>query len=439
VSITTTETQATETLKVSYDDELSAVDVSSVDVSVNGNTVTAADGLQVTASNATYPLPDAAEYTVSVDVADEAGNTAQKTRTLQDGQTRPTVTEVSGLDGTTIADDTDTVELQYESASDTLDTEDTTLRITADGATSRVSPVIDNGQISYELDVTEGTNYTAELTVANGAGKTSTTTEFSVARGAAAGGGDEQAGGGGGGMPNNEESTTQTELFEFEGETTVRVSEVPRSGAADIETAGAVTGEPFDLTGVRMQFRFDVPDFRIEITDPRAEAGQAPRLPDAAGTPVGFLEVDAIGADQATVDRTTATLAVDEGAIPDGGATADLTAYQYVDGEWRSLATDTSGGTLTATLATHEAEHIALAVDSETDTNPDTSTDDDADATNATDSSGDTDSDENESTAPPSDQPADGESGDEIPGFGALTAIGALVTLLLYSRVRHRQ
>ena len=124
----------------------------------------------------------------------------------------------------------------------------------------------------------------------------------------------------------------------------------------------------FDLTRVQIQFRFDVPDFRIEITDPRAEAGPAPRFPDAASTPVGFLKVDAIGADQATVDRTTATLAVDEDAIPDGVSIDDLTAYQYVDDEWRSLATDTSGGTLTATLATHEAEHIALAVESETDT-----------------------------------------------------------------------
>ena len=438
VSIATAETpQANETLKVTYDDELSAIDVSSVDISVNGNTVTAADGLQVTASNATYTLPDATEYTVSVDVADEAGNTAQKTRTLQDGQTRPTVTEVSGLDGTTVANDTDTVELQYESASDSLDREDTTLRIIADGSMSTPSPVIDEDQISYELEVSEGTNYTAELTVANEAGETSTTTEFSVARGAAGGSGDEQAGGGGaGGMPSEEESTTQTELFEFEGETTVRLSAIPRSGSADIDTSGAVTGGPFDLTRVQMQFRFDVPDFRIEITDPRTEAGPAPTLPDAAGTPVGFIEVDAIGADQATVDRTTATLEVDEGAIPDGVSTADLTAYQYVDGEWRALATDTSGETLTATLATHEAEHIALAVESDTGADPDAS--DDADTTNETESTGDAESDENESTGPPSDQPADDQSTDEIPGFGALTAITAMVTLLLYSRVRRQ-
>lgn len=441
VSITTRETpQPNATLEVSYADELSAVNVSSVDISVNGDTVTAADGLQVTASNATYTLAEgsAAGATVSVKVTDKAGNTAEKTRTLQDGQTRSTVTDVSGLDGTTVANDTDTVELQYESASDSLDREDTTLRIIADGSTSRVLPVVDEDQISYELEVSEGTNYTAELTVTNEAGETRTTTRFSVARGAPAGSGDNQAGGGGGAgsMPNSEESTTQAELFEFESETTVRLSEIPRSGSADIDTSGVVTGGPFDLTRVQMQFRFDVPDFRLEITDPRSEASAAPRLPDAAGTPVGFLEVDAIGADQATVDRTAATLAVDEGAVPDGRATSELIGYQYVDGEWRSLATDARGGTLTVTLATHEAEHIALAVESETDADPDAS--DETDATNETASNGDTDSDENESATPPSDQTPDDESSDEIPGFGALTAIGALLTLLLYSRVRRQ-
>jgi hypothetical protein len=202
-----------------------------------------------------------------------------------------------------------------------------------------------------------------------------------------------------------------------------------------------VTGGPFDLTGVQIQFRFDVPDFRLEITDPRAEAGPAPTLPDEAGTPVGFIEVDAIGTNQATVDRTTATVTVDESAIPDGRTTADLTAYQYADGEWQSLNTNTNGAALTAALATHEARHIALTVDtgpdtdSETDANSESS--DDVDGGNETESTGDTDGDTNESSEPSSRQ-SENQPNYEIPGFGPLTAIVALVSLLLYSRVRQR-
>jgi hypothetical protein len=446
VSINTPETgQSNSTVEVNYDDDLSAIDVSSVDISVNGDTVSAEDGLQVTEANATFDLANesASEYTVRVDVADEAGNTAQKTTTIGDGQTPPTVTEISGLDGTTVANDTDTVALVYTYES-SLDTEATTLSITADGSTSRVSPAIDDGQIRYELDVTVGTTYTADLTVANEAGDARTTTEFTVERGTQASGDGDQAGGGGGagGMPGSEESTTQTELFESGAETTVRLSGIPRGGLADVDTSTAVTGGPFDLTRVQMLFRFDAPNFRLEITDPQAEAGPAPTLPDAAGTPVGFLELDAIGADQAIVDRTTITMAVTEAAVPDGLSTADLTAYQYVDGEWEPLTTDTSGERLTATLATHEAPHIALVA--ERDDTDDSATADDGDAANETESDANGDSDDNESSGdePDTDEPANepdaDESVDDIPGFGGLTALTALVTILLYGRLRHR-
>lgn len=443
LSIATDETPSNTTLEVTYSDELSAINASSVAVRVNGTTVTAADGLQVTESNATYSLTGdpAAGTTVSVEVSDEAGNMAQITRTLTNGQTRPSVTELSGLDDTTVANDTEIVELIYEVDPSQLDKGAITLSITANGSTSSVSPVINNGQISYELDVTEGTNYTAKLIAANEAGKTRVTTAFSVARGEQTDNGGAQGGGGAGPMPGNEESSAKIELFEFEDATTVRLSEVPQSGSASINTSGAVIGGPFDLTSVRMQFRFDVPDFRLEITDPRAEAGPAPTLPNEVGTPVGFIEVDAIGANQATVDRTTATVTVDESTIPDGRTTADLTAYQYVDGEWQPLTMNSNGATLTATLATHEAKHIALAVDAGTDsdsgTDANSNTSDNVGGSDETESTEDTDSDETESTEPSSGQ-SDNQPNYEIPGFGPLTAICALVSLLLYSRVRRQ-
>lgn len=258
-----------------------------------------------------------------------------------------------------------------------------------------------------------------------------------------AGGGAGAGGGGGaGGMPGNQERTAQVSLFDLEGETTVRLSEIPRSGSADINTSAAVTGGPFDLTRVSMNFVFDSPDFRFEITDPRAESGAAPTLPNTVATPIGFMELDAIGADPTTVEQTQLTLALNDGAVPAGASSTDLTVYQYVDNEWQPVSTSADGNMLTATLATHAAEYIAVGVETsqpDTETQDSTNTDD----TNTTDS----DSDSNTTTAddqsddqPDTDTADDGDGADvEVPGFGPIPSIAALLAILLYSRLRRHQ
>jgi hypothetical protein len=67
-----------------YDDELSDVDRTSIAVTVNGHPVSGSDRLDVTPSSTTLTLPVSSgeEYTVTVTVADQAGNPAEFTTTF---------------------------------------------------------------------------------------------------------------------------------------------------------------------------------------------------------------------------------------------------------------------------------------------------------------------------------------------------------------------
>lgn len=356
VSITTTEADGSgPTLQVTYADKMSDINVSSVDIRVNGDPVTAADGLQVTESTATYNLAGESgpPYDVSVEVADTGGNTAQEEQTIQDGQTPPRITAVTDLNGDRFPSDTGTVELAYDYEATNLDTDATTLSITADGDTSTVTPTITDDQINYELAVNPGTNYTAVLTVVDDVNETQTTTEFTVDSadqlsdsddesgddGAGGGGG----GGGGAGGPPGQDETVETEVIDLDDGATARIGSVPSGETVELETGEVISDDGITLTEVEIKHQFSTGSYRVEISDVSDSPSAATPAIDS-GAAVGYVDVTPIGAD--SLQRGELSFTVADSELPGDATTDDVVIYHY-DGGWETLETrhiSSSGG-----------------------------------------------------------------------------------------------
>ncbi|WP_418284127.1 Ig-like domain-containing protein [Halorubrum sp. DTA46] len=229
----------------------------------------------------------------------------------------------------------------------------------------------------------------------------------------ASGGGD---GGGGGGGQSGDDASLTVDMFESDGGATIRLSDIPRSSEADIDTDGVVSGTPFEVSGIWMDFLFDPSDFRIETTDPRVDApGSA--LPSDAGTPVGYLTADVIGVEERKVAEMRVSFSVRDDAFPEGASVDEFVAYQRVDGEWITLDTAVEGDVVVATLETTTAEQIALAAEAPGDGSEESSDEE----TNGTESQTVTASE-------------DRDTGLDIPGFGVPVAVIALLAAVVLLR-----
>ena len=322
VSISSETAESAPTVEVAYDDDLSEINVSSISLRVNGDLVTADDGLQVTGSMATYELPGESEspHTVSVEVADAAGNAVQEETTLQDE-------ESSSSDGTGGAGD---------DGSDGA----------GDDGSDGTGGAGDDGSGGTGDDGSDGTGDDGTGGTGGGTG--------------GAGGGTGGAGGGTGAQPRQPEPV-ETELVDVDDGVTARIGSVPSGETVEIETAEMTTGDRVALTKLEINHRSEASDYRVEISN----VGDSP--PENApavdtGSVVGYLDVSPIGAD--SIDGGELSFAVADSELPAGASTDDVVMYHYDDG-WETLETQhasSSGGVHEFTAITDGFSPFAIGV-----------------------------------------------------------------------------
>lgn len=413
------------TIFFTYTDDLSGVDVSTIEIFVDGDRATVDGNAHITDDVAQYTLDldPGMETTVTIEMADKAGNDVQEQTTVTVPEAEePTVIDVTNLDGATIDAEQEIVDLVFDYTATGVDKDATTLEIEANNDDWTVSPTIANGEITYKLDVEPDTEYETTLIFVDEFGEVrEVTVEFVVEAEDGSDNGGAGGGGGGGGGPPSEGDIVDIDIFEFDDETTFRLSDIPQAGEADIETGEYVVGDALTISRIWMDFRFEPPDFRVEVSHPRADPMGTSPLPDEVGSAVGYLAVDIYNSDHRTMAETKVTLDVNGDALPDDVEADDLTVYQFVDDEWMALDTTTTNGRVEATLESYSAEDIAVAADVTSD-----STDD------STESAGDDTDDSSPAEAQDTTQAQNTDRVFEVPGFGVSAAVIAfLVTMTL--------
>ena len=231
-------------------------------------------------------------------------------------------------------------------------------------------------------------------------------------------------GGGGGGGGGQSSEPVRTDVTNFEDSTTVRISDIGHGAEFDVGLAEAA-GEGLTVASLDFAFTFDAADFRVELGHPRASLDGVPAV--GSGTPIGYVGLEAPGLETDSLDSASVTVAVSEDALPDGTTQDDVTAYQYVDGEWQSRDVQSAGdGTYEvqvdgfAPLAVvAEAPATEAATPTSTTTATPTATATPAPTATSTE------------TATPA------TTGQRVPGFGPVVAAAALLVAALLAR-RHR-
>ncbi|ESP88849.1 beta strand repeat-containing protein [Candidatus Halobonum tyrrellensis] len=144
--------------------------------------------------------------------------------------------------------------------------------------------------------------------------------------------------GGGGGGGGGDGPATSYEVVDLSSGATVTVDEAVTDEPveADVDVSGAgVTVE-----SLRLAFRFDTADFRIEVGAPTASPESVPALADA--TPVAYFRAEGVGLNARRLDGATVSLSVSE--LPAGASPGDVVVYRLVDGSWTPLETTNVGG-----------------------------------------------------------------------------------------------
>ncbi|MFB6219797.1 MAG: PGF-pre-PGF domain-containing protein [Halolamina sp.] len=240
--------------------------------------------------------------------------------------------------------------------------------------------------------------------------------------------------GGGGGGGDSGESSADISTTHLEDQVTVMFREVPMGAEMSVDLGDTVTGAGVSVTQLDIAMKFDDPGFRLEILRPTDEPTSAPPL-DAA-EPVAYLQVNAVNIDQARLDEVAFSFTVNESALPAGTDAEDVALYRYTDGAWQRLETDyVGGGEYVATSPGFSEFAIGVAPEDET-ASESTDTATPADATDQTESPAEA----TDQTAPPADAteatPTPTETDVLFPGFGALTALAALLVTALLARRR---
>ena len=317
--------------------------------------------------------------------------------------------------------------------------------VTVDNQTLNLSSArtLTNTSLDVSQKVNPG-NHTFSIQVADQYGNKQTKTwNVTVTEPSSTDEGDGGGGGGGGGGSRlgEEDTGPEIEIISLDGGTTVRLSEIPRNGQADINPEGAISGEPFTVSHIQMNFRFDMDDFRIETTTPRVDSGTAPNLPIDAGTPVGYLDMDIIGIEDRSVTETRMHFSIGQSALPSESSLDDLTVYQRTESEWVALDTDTNDENLVATLETTNGENLAVAADVGTNDGSETNeTSGNADKPETNETSGNADKPKTDETSGGTNDGSteasagSDDSEEEIPGFGISITILALLSVVALLR-----
>lgn len=355
------------TVRFEYGDNLTSVNASSVELQFDGKSVTDAAETSISSQSATYDatgLTPGETYTGTVHVVDQAGNAENYTTefTVIKDITPPNFNSVSPVDGSNLAASTDTVTVTADYGDDFsgVDTDKVSVYFNDSDVTSEAT--IGTSSLSYDASTLQsGTSYDVRVVLEDKVGNTiAKTFSFTIDTSTTSTGG---GGGGGGGGQGSAEAISHR-IFDMGDYTTVRIKDIPRSSETQIDTSGKIVGTAGSVTSLDLDFRFDPANFRIEATHPHATE-TTPSLPANAADPVMYFDVEFFGVSPSKVKETNIGIQVNSAAMPNDATLADLTAYQYVDGEWIELDTRQDGDELIITAETNTASQYAIGYDTQ--------------------------------------------------------------------------
>jgi hypothetical protein len=327
------------------------------------------------------------------------------------------------LDAPSPSEEIRTSELQirasFEDSGIGVDPAETVVSVDGTELNLSTASTLTNSSVNISHPVESG-NHTIFVRAVDRYGNTQTKTwNITTAEPTFAGGG---GGGGGGTGPNTEEKSLSVDIYQFGDTSTIRLTNVP--WGPNIDTEGAVSGEPFTVSQIQFGFQSSPEDFRIETTNPKTELAGVSEVPESTGTVLGYVGLDVIGIETEKISETQMSVIVHKKSLSAGTTLADLTAYQYVDGEWKALETSTTDGNLTVTYDDAGGEYFAVveqpgdAEDEASKNNTDTESSSETQNTTSTSS---------ESSGNGTTEQDD--SGVEVPGFGVTAMVIALLTV----------
>lgn len=434
--------QSTVDVAFEYGDELTAVNASSVGLTVNGNPVDPQQ-LEISPNRTAYEFDvQPAEHTgetqtVQLTVSDKAGNTATFTRSFTIAESDAVrITDASPSDETLSAGtSTVPVSFDYELSERSVDTDRSALTVTTVGG----DPVsVEDVQwrsstVVADVPVQNGTTYTTHLTLVDKRGTTKTTQEtFSVAsrttssdtNGSSGGG----SGGGAGGAGASNEESIDSSVTHLSDQVTAKFSGVSGSPFLSVDLKDTITGNQVAIQEFGINMRLPSDGFRIEADRPTSTPPSTQALDDA--DPVAYIESRSYNLESPRVNNIRLQFTVEETAIPDEAQADDVSLYYYADGSWTAVETDHQGdGEFSA--VTPEFTVFAIGINqSDTD---DSSDSEDPSETNSSETNSSETGSSDGSPTPDSDTSS---SDDSIPGFEPLTMILALLVLLASLRIR---
>lgn len=415
------------TVQFDYEDELSGVAVSSVELYVDGTEVTDDDSTSITSSSAsqTLDIEPGESYEVTVVVGDEAGNAAEFETSVDVPEVpEPAVDAASIEDGTVLEADTETAQLTFDyTLGGSLDEDASELVVVANGETRMVDADFGDDAVTYDFDVEAGTSYEVELTLVDDLGKTSRTVTFTVAEEASDGEDGASGGGGGGGNTGGGGQAWDVRTAHLDDQVTIRFVDVPIAARMTADLEDRVSGSDVVIQQLDIDMTFGAPDFRIEIDHPSTNPDPAPQL-DAA-SPIAYLDVRTYLLDTSALDKGRLHFTVDEAALPDDTEFEDVALYRYEDGSWSRLETKhKKDGAFVATTPGFSV--FAIGVEHQTTTPTETASEQDSsdDSTTAT-------PEEDDASAETEASSAKTETEDGIPGFGPVAALLALAIAII--------
>ncbi|WP_458205807.1 S8 family serine peptidase [Haladaptatus sp. NG-SE-30] len=325
-------------VRFDYSDTISGVNVSSVDLTFEGQSVTNSAKTNITSQYATYQTAslEPGTYNATMNVSDKAGNnvTTMTTFEVQTDATPPQVVGTNIEDGAELPAGTTSKTIRVTFADSGSGLNVSSAHINIDGKIDITGSLLVTGGDTIEYGVgglTDGSThtYTAEIEDMEGNLQTKTIT-FTVASGG--------GGGGGGGA----------------GPTSASVDVTPGPNGVAIDILGGSAGQTawaelstLETNGVT----FD--GYGIEF-----ERGSSASVTvDAMATPpegtselagaLTYLRVDERYVMSSTIDKSRLRATVSKDALPDGASMNDVTVYHYHEGKWRPVWTFQDGQSIT--------------------------------------------------------------------------------------------
>lgn len=332
----------------------------------------------------------------------------------------PTITDFSPVDSPELPADTETQSVTFEyDVPGSIDETGSTVTVNGESVDA------DFGENTVEIvvPVEPGESYDVVLELIDENGNTATeSTTFSIEAvddGAGGGGG----GGGGGG----DEPALGVDIFHLDDQVTIRLTDVPGGTSATFDLEDSVTAEGVSVHEIVLNTRISGPDFRIEIDQPTLQPTSAP--PVDAADPIAYFEVRTFSLDDSTIDNVDFRFSMAPGSLPSDANEEDVTLYRYSDGEWTALETVHQGsGEYIATTPGFSTFAIAIeepAADEPAEDQPDEESAEEQTEDEATDE-------------PTEESTEDDDTIAEIPGFGPVVTLMALILTMLGFQFRRQ-